>query len=122
MRKMKSCAVEACQKPAPKGRYCGMHQGRMQRRGSLEIGRRPNGMGNINKGGYVDVRREGRRIYEHIWIAEQALGRRLPRGARVHHVNQNRSDNRPENLVICPTEAYHQLLHRRMKQLQVFPA
>jgi DNA-directed RNA polymerase sigma subunit (sigma70/sigma32) len=31
----------------------------------------------------------------------------------VHHVNGDRSDNRPANLVICEDQSYHQLLHQR---------
>jgi hypothetical protein len=91
-----------------------MHQMRLQRRGELEIGRRPNGSGNINAHGYVDVRYDGRRTYEHIAVAERALGKRLPEQAVVHHVNEIKKDNRPGNLVVCPDEAYHRLLHTRM--------
>jgi hypothetical protein len=31
----------------------------------------------------------------------------------VHHVNGNRTDNTPENLLIFPGEAEHKLHHRR---------
>lgn len=39
--------------------------------------------------------------YVHILVAEKALGRTLPKGAEVHHVNEDRADNRNTNLVIC---------------------
>lgn len=68
-------------------------------------------------GGYIGVS-IGRKIrHEHDLIAEKVLGRPLPEGAVVHHVNENRSDNRNENLVICPSRAYHALLHLRMRAL-----
>lgn len=60
----------------------------------------------------------GRRlIFEHVAVAELALGRRLPDGAVVHHVNGDKGDNRPSNLVVCQDQTYHQLLHRRMDAL-----
>lgn len=62
---------------------------------------------------------EGRRVYEHIYLAEKALGKPLPKGAIVHHMNENPADNfTPFNLVICPDQAYHLLLHRRAKALE----
>jgi hypothetical protein len=65
----------------------------------------------ISPQGYL---REGRKL-EHIEVVERALGKRLPKGAQVHHWNENRTDNRNSNLVICPNRAYHILLHYRTK-------
>lgn len=57
-------------------------------------------------------------IGEHVLIAERALGKRLPKGAQVHHFNEDRSDNRPQNLVICEGRTYHALLHTRARILR----
>lgn len=56
-------------------------------------------------------------VLEHRIIAESVLGRELPSGASIHHANGNRTDNRKENLVICESLSYHNLLHQRMDAL-----
>lgn len=63
-----------------------------------------------NKYSYINKNSNQR---EHIVLARKALGRRLPSGAEVHHVDGNSYNNAPENLVICPDRAYHKLLHQR---------
>jgi hypothetical protein len=54
-------------------------------------------------------------VLEHILIVEKAMGRFLPPKAEVHHWNENKTDNRNENLVVCQDRAYHFLLHARMR-------
>jgi hypothetical protein len=49
-----------------------------------------------------------RRVFEHILIAEKALGKFLPDKAAVHHYT-------PEQLVVCQDNAYHKLLHQRQR-------
>ena len=70
------------------------------------------------KTGYVMVKHERKLTYEHIVLAEKALGKPLPKGAIVHHMNENRADNHtPFNLVVCPSQEYHILLHKRMREI-----
>ena len=57
-------------------------------------------------------------IPEHILIAERALGRYMPDGVEVHHVDGNTMNNAPSNLVICQDKAYHKLLHVRARIVQ----
>jgi hypothetical protein len=60
----------------------------------------------------------GRKVGEHVAVAERAIGRPLPKGAVVHHIDENKHNNAPRNLVICQDKAYHNLLHRRERALR----
>jgi hypothetical protein len=57
-------------------------------------------------------------VFEHILVAEKALGKPLPPGAIPHHANENKADNSSGNLVICQDENYHRLLHKRKRALK----
>ena len=57
-------------------------------------------------------------VYEHILVAERAMGKPLPDGAEIHHANGDKSDNRPCNLVVCEGRSYHLLLHSRQRALE----
>src|SRR5712671_1621022 len=58
----------------------------------------------IRRQDYTDIYRERVRL---------ALGKRIPRGAEVHHVDGDYTNNENTNLVLCPNRAYHKLLHIR---------
>jgi hypothetical protein len=57
-------------------------------------------------------------VLEHRLVIEMALGRALPKKHIVHHVNGDRHDNRPCNLVACESIGYHKLLHNRERSLR----
>jgi len=54
--------------------------------------------------------------YEHVLVAEQKIGRRLQRNEHVHHLNGNKLDNSPNNLLVC-TASEHRALHRQLESL-----
>lgn len=78
----------------------------------------------VNDAGYVlrhrpeHPRANGGCVREHILVVERVLGKHLPPGAEVHHVNGDRSDNRPRNLVVCQDHAYHMALHHRQRAME----
>jgi len=64
--------------------------------------------------GYPYISVDGRKIAEHRHVVEQREGRKLARGEVIHHVDGNKSNNSPENLLIV-TRAEHRRLHSGTK-------
>ena len=51
--------------------------------------------------------------YEHRLVAEQKLGRRLEPGELVHHKDENKQNNHPDNLEVVASNAEHFVHHRK---------
>lgn len=91
------CTVEGCQNLIRCKGLCTLHYYRMQKYGHVHRGenwRAPNRAGTINQSGYRVVARK----LEHRMVMEEKLGRPLESYETVHHLNGDRTDNRPENL------------------------
>ena len=82
-----------------------------------------NGGKNVTPLGYVRVlapeghpRADGNnRIFEHILVVEAAMGMYLPDGAVVHHIDENRQNNAPQNLQLCASQAEHHEIHVKLR-------
>ncbi len=116
---MNICTISGCDSPARAKGLCNKHRIRLRVHGNpLMMTMRERGDGTIHKSGYLRFHTSERLIFRHVLIAEKALGRPLPPKAKVHHVDEDRSNDANGNLVICENQAYHQLLHRRMRALR----
>lgn len=60
-------------------------------------------------------------VYEHILVAEKKLGRPLLMGEEVHHLDFDRSNNTPENLMVL-SGAAHRQLHTWLESVGCIPA
>lgn len=66
---------------------------------------------------YKYVVRDGRRIRLHRYIMEQYLGRKLERWEHVHHINDDSSDNRIENLIVLSNSEHQKEEYKHRKKL-----
>jgi len=54
-------------------------------------------------------------VYEHILIAEKVLGRKLRKEEVVHHIDGNKNNNNPSNLIVFATQSDHAAFHNGCK-------
>jgi hypothetical protein len=67
----------------------------------------------LKPSGYLEITRgENKGRSQHVVIVEKSIGRRLFRYECVHHKNENKTDNRIENLQLT-TIGEHARLHRK---------
>jgi len=60
-------------------------------------------------------------VLEHIKVWMETHGKEVPQGWQVHHINGDKLDNRPENLVALSEKKHRKvipLLQRRIRQLE----
>ena len=59
------------------------------------------------------------RIGEHILIAEKKIGRYLKDNEVVHHIDENKRNNNPNNLMVFKNNSYHTSFHDGAKLIQL---
>ena len=124
-----TCCVDGCDRTDMAARQmCWKHYLRWNRHGDVSVNKIKNYKAGryANSDGYVMIHMGGNAyVGEHVLMAEKALGRPLPKGAEVHHVDRdglNNNTKSPWNLVVCPDHAYHILLHQRARMLGYEPS
>lgn len=63
--------------------------------------------------------------HEHRVVAEQKIGRPLKKGEVVHHIDGNKRNNDPDNLMILDSQSEHCKIHgfgKREKVMQMTPS
>ena len=57
-------------------------------------------------------------VMKHRLVMEKIIGRYLKPNEMIHHINEIRNDNRPENLTLCANrKAHNQIPHLKNKPL-----
>lgn len=93
----------------------------------MELNPKWRGGKRISNYGYVEIYKPNHHrarttgyVFEHILVAEEKLGRKLQTGEVVHHINEVKTDNRPENLVVMSNEE-HTRMHSTGKKGKNIP-
>ena len=67
------------------------------------------------KGGYKFYYENGKSVFIHVEVMEKHLGRKLVKGEKVHHKDQNPQNNDIDNPQLCASESEHQLIHAKIR-------
>lgn len=121
----KICRHDGCKRSTEKGGhgYCGMHAQRVRRYGSpdyitpLELWRKNNRAAQVSRIPEVKATTYRKLFgrHEHRVVAEGLLGRPLRSDEHVHHIDQNKHNNAPENLLVLPASD-HLALHAKLRR------
>ena len=111
------CMFAGCNKPAKAKEMCNMHYLRIWRNGEPGPAEELNKHDGTGRSDYLTTTINGQSYSRHSVIVEQALGKELPKGAEIHHLNGDGKDNRPCNLVVCPDRKYHKLIEKRQREM-----
>lgn len=63
-------------------------------------------------------RKDGYRAEHHL-VAEDMMGRPLKDGEVVHHLDGNKLNNTPDNLIVCENQSIHRKIHSQLERLSM---
>lgn len=112
--KLKGCKNKATTKPYEKGLYCSSRcaLAAVRTPAHQKAAAKASAKVNIAKyrgtGTKTYVKENGR--HQHRVVMERELGRKLRKGEIVHHIDHNKKNNSPSNLMVM-TQAEHARLH-----------
>jgi hypothetical protein len=112
---MKNCSISGCNNEYYAKGFCEKHYDKNRKYGDPLAGyeRVKNGQEYADKDGYMLKTVRSKRIFVHRIKMEEILGKKLPDSAKTHHIDGNHGNNQNGNLILCDSQAYHMLLHRR---------
>lgn len=94
------CVIEDCSNPSRQRGWCRKHYTRWKRHGDPLICLLTFGKGTLTDRGYHRIQMDKKPILEHRYVMQQIVGRQLKRDEHVHHIDGNRLNNKPENLIL----------------------
>ncbi len=118
---MKLCSVAQCRRPIHSRGWCRRHYMSWWRYGDplIELhARRGDGRGRREVRVCVPGHPGGNSsgcVKRARLVVEKAIGRYLKPTEIVHHVDEDSTNDRNDNLVACENQSYHMFLHYRMR-------
>lgn len=106
-----TCQIEGCSKPCRCKNMCLGHWRQWWKYGDPLLKKHAAGGSGHDHNGYRRRTHNGRRMMEHVIAWEETYGP-VPTGFSIHHINENKSDNRLENLM-CMKIGAHMSLHMK---------